>query len=381
MRKWNVSLFGGMFAWVIAQAVGFLPDAGAATSRPIISGSTNRIVTPDQKQQEEVRRMMLEQSPGGGTSAQPMAPESYVPPSPQPQLMMSKKLEEFIDLQRNWMFAGPEAYSKNLTTEEALGVKNSNPDSILSSKKGVVDKYFDNLQKEGTGKNPKGFTDFNDKNPEAKNVGQIPGESRFDFQSSMSKMNSSQSRTNGMDLQRAPSQMDLVAIRGLNANSGSGTNQNSEKLLPGNVGNLVLPRLGTESMSFNDLLRGSHGGREVKNSDLLAERSFNDLLKNNSRPATGLNGPRDPLGMTGDLARDPVKPSITISSLEYSGSGGRRSEILGSVDSIRKPAIGGFDEPSSRSLGALNNRPDVVDRPTSVIREMPKGFEIPKRAF
>ncbi len=349
-------LAGSLFA--------LLPSACLAADAINFSRSTNTVVLPD-----DVRKDIDAKGPSDLKEGyDPMGYMPYVAPrqSPGAVLYNNKKLQEFIDQRKNWIFVTPDVSMQNMK-ESLEGGNTAMPNSSLNSdsfnktdaaKSRIVDRYMQQL----------------DSNRD----------------SSTAKRNSSRKVEEELGL-AGPRNLGINDLQSLgNAKSGgenAGGTDYMYRSTPGSSGrnddranSSLAPTMTSPGQQQNAM--GTLDRSKMLQTE--SEKRFQQLLRPLSATDVSLAGSSsDPINGASDSTTRSLQPTTSL-SLENLANDRVGRDPMGSLNPGNTPArqMGIFGEMNARVAGGSSLTPAfIVPSPAAGVAPQPLVLPLPKRKF
>lgn len=349
--------------------LGLCLSSASAADRLRVTGSTSPVQTPEalQKQKELEKLMNSVQRPASEASP-PDVP--YIPPtSDSPSKFRNKRLEEWIEQRQNWIFLTPDMLNKQMTAEQALGVRTEDKwQSPKGESRKPMERYFDKLQKE---------QQKLDSDQMTTKVNDGDGRDLTPSQRNRTDSNSWLSNPKGNWLQ-----YDKTAIPG----SGKTPESGLDKLLgPSKFGDETNPTATSSADdAFAALLHGMSGAKAARGQPGFGqpEVDFQQLLRPPVRSSIPLAGPNDPVNLIPDMTKSPVQPIIP-NSLDEPGRKTLRGDQFGQLPNLDVPNRGrlsAFDEMNVRAFGP-SAAPTITTPASTIIQPRPGILPVPRRKF
>lgn len=342
-----------------------LPGACLAADAIKFSRSTNSVVLPD-----ELNKEFNAKGPGNfKDNYDPMGYMPYVPPAQSSGAVLynNKKLQEFIDQRKNWIFVTPDVSME--TMKESLEGKKASPNTSMESLSGaesakssrMVDRYMKQL-------------DANRETPAVKRN----SSSRMDEELGLAGP-----RNIGVaDLQslgnakagESSGGMDHM-YRGTPGSSSSGGGGNNDR-----SSSSLAPAMSSPGQQHNAM--GTLDRSKMLQTE--ADKRFQQLLRPMSAADVSLAGSSsDPINGASDSTTRSLQPTTSL-SLEHLANDRVGRDPMGNLNPGNGQArqVGIFGEMNARVAGGSSLTPAfIVPSPAAGVAPQPLVLPMPKRKF
>jgi hypothetical protein len=356
-RKGSHHWVNCLLALSVVVALGLVSSQAADKAR--ISSSDGKVLSPEVNQQQRELEKLLNMSGPKKPNTENLSVPFIPPGDSNPTVFRNKKLEQYMDQQRNWIFLTPQMNNQPLSPEEILGIKNTTPTSDNRSEK-TVERYW-RLQ------------DKQEQTAANRTKKEDPSEdSKVDpIRNSGFSWNSAQTPVSG--LIKASDNGDPLRVAGLNTNS--------THFSPSAIADPSFA-----DASFTALLQGASAHRQdpSRTQPFSPGKDFQQLL-NPTKPAVPLGGLNDPMNLFTDGSRNSLQP-VVASSLDSWDQGKTRRDPFSQFQDLNSPnrlnRLNAFDELNAKVFGSSSLAPTLSTAPASpATQPKPIVFEIPKRKF